>query len=336
MATATFQSVFRTSYRFEFRGRCNICWAACSVSRRSQRVYDDAAVDGRAPLDRGPAARLSCGLLHYVRRRSCAHPQDRPAIVTVNHPFGILEGAVLSSLLAQVRPDVRFLANGFSPRSPSCANGDSGRPDLRAQSSRRQQQWTSGFLKHLRTGGMLVIFPAGEVSHFRWKDRAVTDAEWNPAVARIAGIARVYRRPRLCGRRKQHAVSDRRHGACQLPYGAARPRAAEQAGTSVEVRIGAPIAAEKLMAIPTPREQADYLRWRTYLLASRERFKPSTALPLPARRKPSAATDRRTGARRALAAEIAGAARRLPAEPVERPGGIHRAGEAKFRTSCAS
>ena len=34
------------------------------------------------------------------------------------------------------------------------------------------------------------------------------------------------------------------------------------------------------MAMPTAREQTDYLRWRTYLLASREPFKPRTALPL--------------------------------------------------------
>jgi len=37
--------------------------------------------------------------------------------------------------------------------------------------------------------------------------------------------------------------------------------------------------------MPTPRQQTDYLRWRTYLLASREPFKPRTAVPLFGRRK---------------------------------------------------
>ena len=51
-------------------------------------------------------------------------------------------------------------------------------------------------------------------------------------------------------------------------------------GRRIEVHVGSPIAAEKLLAMPTPREQADYLRWRTHLLGAREQFKPRTAAPL--------------------------------------------------------
>jgi hypothetical protein len=38
-------------------------------------------------------------------------------------------------------------------------------------------------------------------------------------------------------------------------------------GRRIEVHVGAPISAPKLLAMPTPREQVDYLRWRTHLLA---------------------------------------------------------------------
>jgi len=51
-------------------------------------------------------------------------------------------------------------------------------------------------------------------------------------------------------------------------------------GRQIEVHMGAPISAQKLLAMPTPREQADYVRWRTHLLATREQFKPRTAVPL--------------------------------------------------------
>ena len=40
-------------------------------------------------------------------------PASGAAIVTVNHPFGILDGAILASLLTKIRPDVRFVANGI-------------------------------------------------------------------------------------------------------------------------------------------------------------------------------------------------------------------------------
>ena len=51
----------------------------------------------------------------------------------------------------------------------------------------------------------------------------------------------------------------------------------------VTVRVGKVIAAQKLIGIPTDRERIDYLRWRTYLLASRHEYKPRTSWPLSAR-----------------------------------------------------
>jgi putative hemolysin len=88
-------------------------------------------------------------------------PRSGPAIVTANHPFGILEGAILASMLRRIRPDVRFLANGILNAIPEVrgllipvdpihgpsAIAGNGR-GLRAS------------LQHLRSGGMLVIFPA--------------------------------------------------------------------------------------------------------------------------------------------------------------------------------
>src|SRR5262249_59118065 len=52
-------------------------------------------------------------------------------------------------------------------------------------------------------------------------------------------------------------------------------------GRTVEVRIGSPVAPEKLAAIPTAREQVDYLRCRTYLLGRRERRQAAKAKSLP-------------------------------------------------------
>src|SRR5256885_7030494 len=43
----------------------------------------------------------------------------------------------------------------------------------------------------ISVGRHAVIFPAGEVSHFRWSDRTVTDGEWNTSVSRMVGIADV-------------------------------------------------------------------------------------------------------------------------------------------------
>src|SRR5689334_17619171 len=117
-------------------------------------------------------------------------PSAGAAIVTVNHPFGILEGAVLASMLARIRTDVRFLANGILTTVPElremiiAVDPISGRRAVAGNGSGLRQS-----LEHLAAGGVLAVFPAGEVSHFQWKERAIADPEWNPAVARMVRIA---------------------------------------------------------------------------------------------------------------------------------------------------
>ena len=100
------------------------------------------------------------------------------AVVAVsNHPFGILDGVMLYDLLTGIRPDVRILTNQLLGAIPEIAekcifiDAFSGGPS----NSRGVRQ----ALLHLRSGGMLLIFPAGEVSHFQLKKGAIRDPEWS-------------------------------------------------------------------------------------------------------------------------------------------------------------
>ena len=88
---------------------------------------------------------------------------------------------MLTDLLTGLRPDVRILTNQLLDAIPELAEkcifidvfG-------KAPSSRGLKQ----ALLHLRAGGMLLIFPAGEVSHFDLKRGAIRDPEWNRTAAR--------------------------------------------------------------------------------------------------------------------------------------------------------
>jgi putative hemolysin len=211
-------------------------------------------------------------------------PASGSAIVTVNHPFGLLDGAILASLLTKIRPDVRFLANGILsvvselreiviPVDPV-----SGRSAARSNSRGLRRS-----IEHLRKGGMLVIFPAGEVAHFRWRAGAVTDGEWNPMVARLLSIEPAAVTPMYVAGANgpTFQVAGMFHPALRTAL--LGRELLNKRGRRIEVHAGAPIPPGKLLAMPTPREQADYLRWRTHLLGARAKFKPRTALPLPGR-----------------------------------------------------
>ncbi len=211
-------------------------------------------------------------------------PSLGPTLLVVNHPFGILEGAVLLTLLSRIRSDVKFLANGILEAIPEIRNllipvdplGDAG-ATLNHTGMRKAIEFLAG-------GGLLVIFPAGEVSHFQWRERSITDPKWNPAIARMLAIAS-RRTPGIS------VVPVYVEGSNSLLFQAAglvHPRLRtimlarellNKRRANVEVRIGSPVTAEKLLAIPSEEGRTEYLRWRTYLLASRHEYKPMTALP---------------------------------------------------------
>jgi putative hemolysin len=149
-------------------------------------------------------------------------------------------------------------------------------------------------IRHLTGGGLLVVFPAGGVSHFQWKGLSVSDPKWNTGVARLVEI--VSRRVRkLC---IIPAFVEGANGLLFQALGVLHPRLRtallarellNKRKAHVCVRVGSAVSAEKLLAIPTDIERVKYLRWRTYLLARREEYKPRFSFPLIGRRQDRAA-----------------------------------------------
>ncbi len=218
-------------------------------------------------------------------------PRRGPAIVVVNHPFGILEGAVMATILAGVRTDVKFLANGVLAAIPEVRGMIIAvDPMGGSEATRGNPGGIRQAVRFLSEGGLLVVFPAGEVSHFQWSERRVADPRWNPSVARI--VEMVARRTEALS--VVPAYVEGANSAAFQAAGMLHPRLRtamlarellNKSGASVGVRIGAAIPAKKLLAIPTGIERTEYLRWRTYLLASRREFRAHTSRPLRALRR---------------------------------------------------
>jgi putative hemolysin len=200
-------------------------------------------------------------------------PATGAVVALSNHPFGILDGVMLADLLARARPDVRILTNqllGELPElAPICFFIDPfERPESRVANGRALKQ----AIVHLRSGGLLLVFPAGEVSHFDLKKRAICDPEWNRTAARLVRITRAKSLPILI------------RGANGIPFqmlGMVHPRLRTAAlpvemlnkrGKSVEIRIGGVIDSSRIEAIPDDTDAGDatrYLRLRVELLARR-------------------------------------------------------------------
>jgi putative hemolysin len=113
-------------------------------------------------------------------------PASGPAVVVANHPFGVLDGAILTVLLTRVRQDVKVLTNFLLGDVPElqqhCIFVDPFKTDRSAESNHRALKEC---LMWLQRGGMVEIFPAGEVSHLQVPEARITDPEWNDTAVRL-------------------------------------------------------------------------------------------------------------------------------------------------------
>jgi len=197
-------------------------------------------------------------------------PRSGPVVVVSNHPYGMLDGAILGALLARVRADVKvmtnFLLEGVPELEQCCFFVD---PLRTSKSAERNRRALKESVEWLRRGGMLAVFPAGEVSHWQMSQASVVDPMWSDVATRLirktgAAALPVY----FCG---QNSVGFQLVGMLhpRLRLAFLLLEFLQQQGREVALRIGGSIEAEAINEIPDDRHATEYLRWRTYLLAER-------------------------------------------------------------------
>lgn len=211
-------------------------------------------------------------------------PASGPVVVVANHPYGVLDGAILTVLLTRVRPDVKVLTNFLLSDVPElqkhCIFVDPFQTDRSLESNRRSLREAFAWLQK---GGMLAIFPGGEVSQWQMPAAQIIDPEWNDTAVRLIRKTSAAALPLyLCG---HNGVGFQLMGMIHPKLRSAflLQEFLNQTGKTVEVRVGSGIPADAVEAIADDHEATEYLRWRTYLLGRRS--KPEASRPTALRSK---------------------------------------------------
>ena len=116
-------------------------------------------------------------------------PSTGPAFVVANHPFGVIDGLVLSWLVSQKRNDFKLLVHSLLLRAPETKGnllpidftGDK-KALLTNLETRKKAR------KHISEGGCIIIFPSGTVSttlKFYQKKAKAFDCEWKKFTSRL-------------------------------------------------------------------------------------------------------------------------------------------------------
>lgn len=207
-------------------------------------------------------------------------PKTGPLVAVCNHPFGVLEGLLLVRVLREVRSDIKIMANfmlGMIPEMDDLIIEVD--PFGNLGSTKKNIAGLKACMRWLKGGGMLVVFPAGEVSSLKVKKGMVADPKWSPMIGRIirktgANALPVFFDGRNSGLFQTLGLIHPRLRTMLLPHENLRHASKDV----IRMGLGSTIASEKMREFDSDQELVDYLRFRTYLLRKdkkpRFNFKP--------------------------------------------------------------
>lgn len=114
-------------------------------------------------------------------------PQVGATVVLANHPFGGADGLALAATVLRRRQDVRVLVNSWLGEVEMLksyliqVDVFEAKPHLHENAASLRAA-----LRHLRQGGALIVFPAGEVSQLNALSGTIEDPKWATGAATLA------------------------------------------------------------------------------------------------------------------------------------------------------
>ena len=288
---------------------------AATGQRKLRRLYLANRRDGVAGEGFFAAAVRSLAIdVRYDPAALAAVPATGPVVVVANHPYGVLDGIVVSWLVQKVRPDFLVLTNAVLLRAPEIADyvlpvdfaptEEATRTNVASRAAAR---------RHLDGGGCVVVFPAGAISTApdRLGRHRAIDGPWQPFTAQLIQRARATVVPIRFEGQNSRLFQIASHLSPVLRLSLIFHEVRSRIGTVLPVAVGRPIPFAALPPCPDRQGLADHLKAVTYGLSS------AHPMPGPGRHRaerPLGALARRVSSgERAVAHRLAEGGRSAPA-----------------------
>ncbi|WP_159737671.1 lysophospholipid acyltransferase family protein [Vibrio atypicus] len=196
-------------------------------------------------------------------------PSEGSTLIVANHPFGGIEGIILASLVSKVRKDVKVLANELLKRIPELDELFIGVNVFGGEQARRtNRRAIKQANQHLKEGGVLIIFPAGEVSTWQAHENKITDNVWSQSVAKFVKQAEATTVPIFINgmNSKLFYQAGRIHPLLRTAL--LGRELLNKSGETISVSVGNPIPYNEIKDFSSEQEITQYFRLNTYLMGS--------------------------------------------------------------------
>ena len=156
--------------------------------KKLEKIYKDYALNVNEPLDFWSDI-LKLMNIKVVNKslHPLEIPKTGPLMMIANHPFGIIDGLILCSLVSKKRSDFKIMTHETLKFLPNLepfilpvdfSNNKKEAIKLNLETAKKAKI-------HLMNNGVLIIFPSGSVSTAKSLKSEATDDEWKKFPAKL-------------------------------------------------------------------------------------------------------------------------------------------------------
>jgi putative hemolysin len=175
-------------------------------------------------------------------------PRAGPLVVVANHPFGVLDGMLLGSLVARFRSDFLLMTNArLRPLAQVAAQWLPIDVESGGESFKRRTTPMLRAVRHLRQGGCVVIFPSGAVATTpRLLARRAEELPWAGGLTMLLRSGKAGVLPVFFHGQNSLLFQAASHVSSNLRLGLLLREAARRLDRPMRITIGRPLAPEEL------------------------------------------------------------------------------------------
>jgi len=192
-------------------------------------------------------------------------PRTGRLLIVANHPFGVIDGLVLCSMLSKIRDDYRIITHQVLRQAPAVMDKilpiDFAETPAALATNLNTRTEAQKFLK---SGGAVIVFPAGGISLAPNFIGPAFDVEWKTFAAKLAQQQDTTVIPFFFHGRNSVLYQMARRMSVTLGYSLMFREICKQMNSEVQVTMRAPIQSDALSALTTRQEIIEFLRSRTY------------------------------------------------------------------------
>ena len=207
--------------------------------------------------------------VEFSSARLAQIPETGPLVVVANHPFGVLDGLLISWLISLRRKDFKVLTNAVLDGAPEAREWllpIDFAPTKDAQATNIATRAES--LERLRAGECIIVFPAGGVSTSPTPFyRAAVDDTWKPFTAKLITRSGAHVTPVFFEGQNSRLFQWASHVSIELRLALIFREVKRRVGTAIPVHIGETLTPETLASAGKRHELMNFLRDQTYGMA---------------------------------------------------------------------